>query len=214
MVSSTSGAPASGPATDLIFNRPTSAGSADSFAKELISELQGFLDHSGNGSHPQIDIQSGPGQNSGARQFLVTVSGTRAPAAATSTPAAGNSDPSSDRAGDPQFQSTVAFGQLNPTLVPTLAAREAADQESMRNPYLSSPMFLANRRSVLLMEREGNPEVFDANANLTPTQQTVMLYRQLYPDSPEAKMDLQVLLKMYAGTDIPNNETPASILAS
>ncbi len=73
MVTLMSGAQAASAPTDLIFNKTTPAAPADSFAQQLISELQRYLNHSANGSHLQIDIQSEPSQNSGDRQFLVTV---------------------------------------------------------------------------------------------------------------------------------------------
>src|SRR5437899_1744796 len=58
---------------NFIFNKTTSAAASDSFVKELVSQLQGIIDQSGNGSHFQIDIQSETTQNADSRQFLVTV---------------------------------------------------------------------------------------------------------------------------------------------
>jgi len=87
MVTSTSAAQAANASSNLIFNKTTPAAPSDSFVKALISELQGFIDQSGNGSHFQIDIQNGTEQGSGGRQFVVTVKNTE-PAAAEAAPLA------------------------------------------------------------------------------------------------------------------------------
>src|SRR5258707_12535827 len=87
MVSLRSAAQSANVPSNLIFNKTTPAAPSDSFVKELIAELQGFIDQSGNGSHFQIDIQNEPGQTSGSRQFLVTVK-SAAPAIALTTASA------------------------------------------------------------------------------------------------------------------------------
>jgi hypothetical protein len=51
----------------------TPSKSADSFLSQLTSALEGYLAQSGNNSNLEIDIQSTQSQDSGVRQFLVTV---------------------------------------------------------------------------------------------------------------------------------------------
>jgi hypothetical protein len=51
----------------------TPSKSADSFMSQLTSALEGYLAQSGNNSNLEIDIQSTQSQDSGVRQFLVTV---------------------------------------------------------------------------------------------------------------------------------------------
>ena len=70
------------------------SGSTSSFTDQLAAALEGYLAQSGDASHLEIDIQASPSQNSGVRQFVVTVknpdaSAPEQPAAAAST--AGNS---------------------------------------------------------------------------------------------------------------------------
>ncbi len=62
-----------------------SSGSVNSFAQQLLTTIEGYLNKSGNGSHLEVDIQSTAGQNSaGDSQFVVTVKnlGSTSPAAA------------------------------------------------------------------------------------------------------------------------------------
>lgn len=89
MVNSTNGVLPTSAATDLIFAKTTAAASSDSFAQQLISALQGYMNQAGSSSRLEIDIQAEPGQNSGSSQFLVTVKnlGNVAPAP-TAAPAA------------------------------------------------------------------------------------------------------------------------------
>jgi hypothetical protein len=44
-----------------------------SFTDQLAAALEGYLAQSGNGSHLEIDIQTTQSQNTGVRQFVVTV---------------------------------------------------------------------------------------------------------------------------------------------
>jgi cell wall-associated NlpC family hydrolase len=44
-----------------------------SFTDQLVAALEGYLGQSGNGSNLEIDIQTTQSQNSGERQFIVTV---------------------------------------------------------------------------------------------------------------------------------------------
>jgi hypothetical protein len=56
-----------------------------SFTDQLAAALEGYLAQSGHGSNLEIDIQATQGQNSGVRQFIVTV---KNPNSAPETPAA------------------------------------------------------------------------------------------------------------------------------
>jgi hypothetical protein len=89
MVSSTS--PVSNALTDSItLNATPAAGgtsstdSTNSFTDQLLSALDSFLGQAGNGSQIQITLQPEQGQNSGASQYLVTLT---APSTATNTSA-------------------------------------------------------------------------------------------------------------------------------
>src|SRR5258708_23439983 len=73
MVSATSGGLSVIAATDFTLPKVSAAGSTDPFAQQLLSAMEGYLDKGGNGAHLQIDIQAAKGQNSGDRQFIVTV---------------------------------------------------------------------------------------------------------------------------------------------
>jgi hypothetical protein len=62
-------------AANLIFKPATSAAgvSADAFAEQLATAIEGYLGKAGNGTQFEIDVQPGQGQNSGTGQFTVTV---------------------------------------------------------------------------------------------------------------------------------------------
>jgi hypothetical protein len=49
------------------------SGSTGSFTDQLAAALEGYLSQAGNASHLEIDIQTTQSQNSGVRQFIVTV---------------------------------------------------------------------------------------------------------------------------------------------
>lgn len=71
----------------LSTQQTTPSGSTDSFTEQLTSALEGYLAQSGNNSNLEIDVQTTQSQDSGVRQFLVTVKNpTSAPG--QSTPAA------------------------------------------------------------------------------------------------------------------------------
>jgi hypothetical protein len=73
MVRSITGSQASNILAGLSPQQTTPSGSTDSFTQQLTSALEGYLAQSGNGSHLEIDIQNTQSQDSGVRQFLVTV---------------------------------------------------------------------------------------------------------------------------------------------
>jgi len=73
----------------------TSSGSTDSFTQQLAAALEGYLGQSSDNSNLEIDIQSTQSQDSGVRQFLVTVTNpdsSSAPAATTAVVSVAPSD--------------------------------------------------------------------------------------------------------------------------
>ena len=103
MVSSITGTQSSNILAGLSPDQTTHSGSTASFTDQLAAALEGYLAQSGNASNLEIDIQATQSQNSGVRQFIVTVknpvsaSGQSAAAASTSgaPPASAPSVPSS-----------------------------------------------------------------------------------------------------------------------
>ncbi len=74
MVSSTNGVQSANAAAGLSFTATTPAASMDSFAQQLLTAIEGYLDKSGNTGQLEIDIQKQPqSQNSDSRQFIVTL---------------------------------------------------------------------------------------------------------------------------------------------
>ncbi len=76
----------------LAMSRPASLSnsqnSSNSFAQQLVSALEGYLSQHTDASHIDIAIDAQPGQNSGTRQFLVTVRDSPALPVITPLPAA------------------------------------------------------------------------------------------------------------------------------
>ena len=73
MVSSITGQQSSNILAGLSTPQTSASGSTGSFTDQLAAALEGYLAQSGNGSHLEIDIQTTQSQNSGVRQFIVTV---------------------------------------------------------------------------------------------------------------------------------------------
>ena len=73
MVSSITGQQSSSALAGLSPKPTTPSGSTTSFTDQLAAALEGYLANSSNGSHLEIDIQTTQSQNSGVRQFIVTV---------------------------------------------------------------------------------------------------------------------------------------------
>src|SRR5450631_2059960 len=73
MVSSINGSQSSSIFGHVSAAQATPSGSSTSFTDQLAAALEGYLAQSGNGSKLQIDIQTTQSQDSGVRQFLVTV---------------------------------------------------------------------------------------------------------------------------------------------
>jgi hypothetical protein len=74
---------------------------ADSFTAQLATEIEGYLAHSGNGSHFEIDIQKGQDAAGGGSQFTITVKnlGGDAAAARAVVPGASSEETASSPAG-------------------------------------------------------------------------------------------------------------------
>jgi len=98
MVGSVTGSQSSSILADLSPQSTTSSVSTDSFMAQLSSALEGYLAQSSNNSNLEIDIQSTQSQNSGVRQFLVTVKNPDSASAPTSTAASGGVAPAASAA--------------------------------------------------------------------------------------------------------------------
>ena len=156
MVISTQATTPATAATNLIFNSTSSnTSSVDSFAQQLLTAIEGYLNQSGKGSSLEIDVQGSQGQNSGGNgQFVVTVKNLGAGAPATSAGAAStvpspNAAPASIHASSPILASaTVApaaaaalsaasfpsTASLTPAAVSTSSPSITADQRSKMSP--------------------------------------------------------------------------------
>jgi hypothetical protein len=73
MLSSITGSPSSSILAGFSTGQTTPSGSMTSFTDQLAAALEGYLAQSGNSSNLEIDIQATQSQNSGVRQFIVTV---------------------------------------------------------------------------------------------------------------------------------------------
>ena len=99
MVSSITGSQSSNILAGLSPDQTTPSGSTASFTDQLAAALEGYLAQSAHGSNLEIDIQATQSQNSGVRQFIVTVknpvsdSGQSAAAATSSAAASGPAMP-------------------------------------------------------------------------------------------------------------------------
>jgi hypothetical protein len=84
MVSSITGSQPAGILAGLPTQRTTPSCTTASFTDQLVAALEGYLQQSGSGSNLEIDIQTAPSQNSGERQFIVTVKNPESAPAETS----------------------------------------------------------------------------------------------------------------------------------
>jgi hypothetical protein len=98
MVSSVTDAQSTNLLAGVSLQKTTPSGSTNSFTEQLMAALEGYLAQSGNGSNLEIDVKTTPSQDSGVRQFIVTVknpdSGSGQPPAAASATGASASDAS------------------------------------------------------------------------------------------------------------------------
>jgi hypothetical protein len=144
MVSSVTGSQSSSVLAGLTPLQTTPSASTASFADQLAAALEGYLAQSGNNSNLEIDIQTTQSQNSGVRQFIVTVknpnsssgqtgtgadttasAASTAPAAASAnTPAVTNAPPPS-ASKDPEMAEIDAYWAAQPPAVQQL--RNVAD---------------------------------------------------------------------------------------
>ena len=85
MVNSVAGSQLSGILAGVSSQETSPSGSTTSFTDQLAAALEGYLSQASSGSHLEIDIQTTQSQNSGVRQFIVTV---KDPEAAASQPSA------------------------------------------------------------------------------------------------------------------------------
>ena len=136
MVSSVTGSQSSSVLAGLTPQQTTPSASTASFADQLAAALEGYLAQSGNSSNLEIDIQTTQSQNSGVRQFIVTVknpnsssgqtatgaatTASAAPAAASAnTPAVTNAPPPS-ASKDPEMAEIDAYWAAQPPAVQQL----------------------------------------------------------------------------------------------
>jgi hypothetical protein len=104
MVSSITGQQSSSVLAGLSPRQTTPSGSTASFTDQLAAALEGYLAQATNGSKLEIDIQTTQSQNSGVRQFIVTVKNPASTAGETPAATSTFSLPSaaSPRAASPQ----------------------------------------------------------------------------------------------------------------
>jgi hypothetical protein len=91
MLSSVIGSQSSSALAGLTPQQTTPSGSTASFTDQLAAALEGYLAQSGNSSNLEIDIQTTQSQNSGVRQFIVTVTNPDSTSGQTGTPASDTS---------------------------------------------------------------------------------------------------------------------------
>src|ERR1700722_10268374 len=95
MLSSINGSPSSSILAGISPQPTTPSGSTSSFTDQLAAALEGYLAHSGNSSNLEIDIQATQSQNSGVRQFIVTVKNPDSAPAQTAAAASASVSPAS-----------------------------------------------------------------------------------------------------------------------
>jgi len=137
MVSSLNSSQSSSILAGLSHPQTTPSGSTSSFTDQLAAALEGYLAQSGNGSNLEIDIQSTQSQNSGVRQFIVTVKNPAgAPAQASSTASASANPPASSApASSPQAsagQAAVHAASPAPAGAPGAPVDEATQVDEIR----------------------------------------------------------------------------------
>ena len=139
MVSSITGSQSSNILSGLSPDQPTLSGSTASFTDQLTAALEGYLAQSGSSSNLQIDIQATQSQNSGVRQFIVTVknpdSATGQPAAAASTDAAASAPAASGQSSSALTTPASAAAVSTPASAPLDEAAQADLNRAEINAY-------------------------------------------------------------------------------
>ena len=110
MLSSINGSQSSNLLAGISPQGTTLSGSTASFTDQLAAALEGYLAQSSNSSNLEIDIQATQSQNSGVRQFIVTV---KSPDSASGQPAADASAP-------------IASGQSSPAQAAPATSNQAS----------------------------------------------------------------------------------------
>jgi hypothetical protein len=131
MVSSITGSQPSNIFAGLSAPQTTPSGSTASFTEQIAAALEGYLAQSSNNSNLEIDIQSTQSQNSGVRQFIVTVKNPDSAPAQTGV-AASNAKPVSTSAASVQTPSAQASA---PPSTPTDEATQADLTRAEINAY-------------------------------------------------------------------------------
>jgi hypothetical protein len=215
MVTFNSAALSSGAAPSLSAAQNTANPSMNAFAEQLAATLESYLSRSGTSSHLEIDIDSSPSQNSGARQFTVTVKTADNPAPAVAALvgnptfrslsamqlSAGNSSVASD---PPITNEVDAYWVEQPAEVQQLRHIDDPDQAMAKAQELASKGYAIDR---MIMVHGWDP------------YQT-MLTRQIYGytwvpsiDQPSVELGPGVSFPVGKPYD-PNNPPPGSIKVS
>jgi hypothetical protein len=218
-------------------NSTTSANSTSSFSQELLSALDSFLGQSGNGSQVEIAVQPEQGQNSGASQFLVTLTtpATDAAAAApvtsffsTSVAAAGASSASAasttstaSTSSTTSTTSTGSAGSTGPAVVGQtegmLATPLQTELQSFQDSWSSlTPSEIAFQLANAAGTGGGPPTATVPGTNLTfgDLNQTQQIAYQYGTDFGTGGLSMQDLLTQSAGPDAPWNLSYNQIQAS
>ena len=154
MVSSITGPQSSNILTGLSAQPATPSGSTTSFTDQLAAALEGYLAQAGSGSSLEIDIQPTQSQNSGVRQFIVTVKNPASTPAQTglavsTTPAAGTSASASANppASSPAFGPTMSTNPQMAEIDAYWAAQPPAVQQLRNVADFGARSFLAQQLS-------------------------------------------------------------------
>jgi hypothetical protein len=158
-------------------NSSTSANSMSSFSQELSSALNSLLGQSGNGAQVEITAEPGQGQNSGASQFLVTLTTPATDAAAagpassaTTTPAASNTAPVT------MFFSSAAAaaGASSAAAAPatsTTSTTSASSTTSTSSAASTGPAVVGQTEGMLVTPLQNELQSFeDSWSSLTPSE--------------------------------------------
>ena len=122
----------------------TPSGSTDSFTQQLAAAVEGYLAQSSNNSNLEINIQSTQSQDSGVRQFLVTVTNpdsASAPAATTAASVVPSSAPTTAPAATAPTNEMDAYWAAQPPAVqqmrnlPDLTSRSEMAQTLTEQGY-------------------------------------------------------------------------------
>lgn len=180
-------------ANNALGGTPTASVSTIPFMQQIETVLEKYLNQSGNPSALKIEIQPAPSQNSGTRQFLVTiqppaaVSGSSEKLAAATEPLALAPTAPAPAQGNvsatpPQNYVNVPFGNGVST-VPTLAVELAAQYAMMQSPMMTRAAILNQDKVSAAGDPMAGQTVQDTTLkwdDLTQAQQLAYMYASNY----------------------------------